>query len=81
MRDSIAIRDSRAGTATTPAMSLIRVVAAAPATSGGEQEKLAARLVRKMREPTATLRARRKVAREDDRERSRKKNRDRIHFG
>ena len=49
-RDSIAIENScirRAGTAAAPATSLIRVIAAAPTTNGGEQEELAARPVRK----------------------------------
>jgi hypothetical protein len=50
-----------------------RVAAAAPASSGGEHEELAARPVRKTREPAATLRAQRKVAREDDRERAKEK--------
>jgi hypothetical protein len=53
--------------------SLIRVVATAPVTSGGEQEELATRPVRKTRETVATLRARRKVVREDDRERAQRK--------
>jgi hypothetical protein len=57
----------------SPATSLIRVVAAAPATSGGQQKELAARPMRKTREPAATLRAQRKVAREDDREHARRK--------
>lgn len=52
---------------------MIRVVVAAPATSGGEQEELAVRPVRKTREPAVTLRARRKVVREDDRERAQRK--------
>jgi len=66
-------RIRQAGTAAAPATSLIRVVAAAPATSGGKQEELAARPVRKTREPAVTLRAQRKVAWEDDHERARRK--------
>ena len=62
-----------------PDTSLIRVVAAAPATSGGEQEELAARPVTKTRELAATLRAQSKVAREDDR--AKEKNRAQVHFG
>ena len=53
-----------------PITSLIRVVAAAPTKGGGEQEELATRPVRKTQEPATTLRARRKVAWEDDSERT-----------
>ena len=45
----------------------------ASATSGGEQEELAVRPMRKTREPGATLRARRKVVREDDYEHAQRK--------